>query len=109
MSPETLLQMRGVDRNYGNVIALAGIELDMHRGEAVVLLGPNGAGKTTLARIAAGYLEPSSGTVKLSGATVHNPGDLEVRSQVAFVADVPALYDDLTVLEHVNCWRSPTA
>ena len=46
---------------------LDGVDLELRRGEIVALEGPNGSGKTTLARIAAGLLEPQSGTVELRG------------------------------------------
>lgn len=102
MPEDTILKLRGVTRRYGHITALTDIDLDICGGEAVVLLGHNGAGKTTLVRIAAGYQEPWDGLVRVMGRNPHDPGDFEIRSQIAFVADVPSLYDDLTVAEHID-------
>ena len=102
MADETVLQMRSVSKRYGIATAVEKINLDVRPHEAVALLGHNGAGKTTLARIAAGYLEPSEGTVTVAGRSPHNPRDVAVRSLISFISDVPALYDDLTVAEHID-------
>ena len=65
---DLVLSLRGVSFAFREALpVLAGVDLDVRRGEIVALAGPNGAGKTTLARIAAGLLEPQSGSVELSG------------------------------------------
>ena len=61
-------RVRGVSFSYHQAMAvLDGVDLEVRRGEIVALEGPNGSGKTTLARIAAGLVEPQSGTVELQG------------------------------------------
>jgi ABC-type multidrug transport system ATPase subunit len=59
-----LLAARGVSRRFGEHVALAATDLEVHRGEALALVGPNGAGKSTLLAILAGAMEPSEGTVE---------------------------------------------
>jgi ABC-type multidrug transport system ATPase subunit len=59
-----LLVARGVSRRFGEHVALAATDLEVHRGEALALVGPNGAGKSTLLAILAGAVEPSEGTVE---------------------------------------------
>jgi ABC-type multidrug transport system ATPase subunit len=59
-----LLAARGVSRRFGEHVALAATDLEVHRGEALALVGPNGAGKSTLLAILAGAVEPSEGTVE---------------------------------------------
>jgi ABC-type multidrug transport system ATPase subunit len=59
-----LLAARGVSRRFGDHVALAATDLEVHRGEALALVGPNGAGKSTLLAILAGAVEPSEGTVE---------------------------------------------
>ncbi|MEV0612290.1 ABC transporter ATP-binding protein [Nonomuraea sp. NPDC050404] len=61
------LEMRAVTKDYGPVTALAGVDLDVGRGETVALLGPNGAGKSTLLTIALGLRAPGSGTARVLG------------------------------------------
>ena len=64
MSDRPLLAARGVSRRFGEHVALAATDLEVHRGEALALVGPNGAGKSTLLAILAGAVEPSEGTVE---------------------------------------------
>jgi ABC-type multidrug transport system ATPase subunit len=59
-----LLAARGVSRRFGEHVALAATDLELHRGEALALVGPNGAVKSTLLAILAGAMEPSEGTVE---------------------------------------------
>jgi ABC-type sugar transport system ATPase subunit len=65
---EPVAEIRGVTKDYGPVRALAGVDLDLHRGEVHGLLGANGAGKSTLVKILAGLQTPTSGTVRIGGA-----------------------------------------
>ena len=60
----SLLSAREVSRRYGDHVALAATDLEVHRGEVLALVGPNGAGKSTLLAILAGAVEPSEGTVE---------------------------------------------
>ena len=64
MNDRPLLAARGVSRRFGEHVALAATDLEVHRGEALALVGPNGAGKSTLLAILAGAMEPSEGTVE---------------------------------------------
>ena len=54
-------------KRYGPVTALAGVSLAVRRGEFIALLGPSGCGKTTLLRAVAGFVEPTSGEIRISG------------------------------------------
>lgn len=89
----------GLTKTYGDLAALAPLDLVVPDGQRLVLVGHNGSGKTTLMRMAAGLLEPSGGTVEVAGAPA---GSIEARAMLSYLPDTPVLYDDLSVLEHVE-------
>lgn len=102
-SASPLLRISGLRRDFGDLTAVDGFHLDLAAGECVSLIGHNGSGKTTALRVAAGQLVPTSGTVTVSGANVHDQRQGHVaRARLAFVPDSPVLYDDLTVGEHLE-------
>jgi len=67
---DTDLALDGIVRRFGEVTALAGIDLAVHRGELVTILGPSGSGKTTLLKIIAGFELPDEGVVRLKGEDI---------------------------------------
>jgi ABC-2 type transport system ATP-binding protein len=86
-------------KNYGDVVAVAGISFDVAGGEILGLLGPNGAGKTTTLRALAGILSPTRGRLLLDGHdVVRDP--VRAKMALAYVPDDPQLFDRLTVWEH---------
>lgn len=62
-----ILQIKQVVKNFGNVHAVNGVNLNIHEGEFFALLGPSGCGKTTLLRMLAGFEFPSEGSIKIDG------------------------------------------
>jgi ABC-2 type transport system ATP-binding protein len=64
------IEIRGVEKSFGAVRALAGVDLSVERGEAIALLGPNGAGKSTLINVVAGLSRADAGTVSVLGHDV---------------------------------------
>jgi ABC-type multidrug transport system ATPase subunit len=86
-------------KEYGEVVALHDLDLEVSRGELVALVGPNGAGKSTLLRCAAGLLDPSDGILLVEG---RRAGSLEARAALSYIGDTPTLYDDLSVNEHID-------
>jgi ABC-2 type transport system ATP-binding protein len=70
MSMQPAIEIRGVEKFFGTVRALAGVDLSVERGEALALLGPNGAGKSTLVNIVAGLSHANAGTVSVFGHDV---------------------------------------
>ncbi len=89
----------GLTKNYGDLVALAPLDLTIPEGQRVVVVGHNGSGKTTLLRMAAGLLEASSGSIEVHG---HPAGSLDARAELSYLPDNPVLYDDLSVLEHLE-------
>ncbi len=61
------VRLRGVVKRFGDAIAVAGVDLDITRGEFFTMLGPSGSGKTTLLRMIAGFELPDEGLMELGG------------------------------------------
>ena len=97
--PPPAIETIGLGKQYGDAPALAPIDLRIGSGERISLIGHNGSGKTTLLRMLVGMLEPSEGEASVSG---HPAGSLEARASLAYLADQPVFYDDLTVWEHLE-------
>jgi ABC-2 type transport system ATP-binding protein len=95
----TTIEVRGVSRWYGNVVAVNDITLTIGPG-VTGLLGPNGAGKTTILHMIAGFLLPSRGEITVAGrSTWRNPGMFR---QVGVVPDRDSVYAFLTGAEFVT-------
>ncbi len=72
-TPETILDIRGLEKTYkGGVQALAGVDLQIRKGEIFALLGPNGAGKTTLIGSVCGLVNPTGGTITAFGSDIRS-------------------------------------
>ncbi len=94
-SGETLVETRGLSKQFGSVKALVDLNLSVMPGEVYGLLGPNGAGKTTAIKTILGLLEPTSGWVKVAG---FDPilQSVEAKSRIGYVAENPIVYDSLS-------------
>lgn len=90
----TVVALDGVRRRFGQVDALAGLDLVVPERQITVLLGPNGAGKTTAIRMITGALDAHGGTVRTFGLDPASHGQ-EVRLRCGVVSAKPALYDRL--------------
>ncbi|MFE9692110.1 ABC transporter ATP-binding protein [Micromonospora sp. NPDC005806] len=101
---ERMLALTGVTKAYGQVPALAGIDLDVSRGDLLAVLGPSGCGKTTLLRCVAGFERVDSGRIDVAGRQVagargHVPPH---RRRVAVVPQDGALFPHLSVADNVG-------
>ena len=93
------IQIRDVNKHFGNFHALKNVHLDIDSGELLALLGPSGCGKTTLLRIIAGLETPDTGSILFSG---EDTTDVHVRERnVGFVFQHYALFRHMTVFENV--------
>ena len=79
------LEARGLEKRYGAVRALKGVDLTVDEGELVGLLGPNGAGKSTLVKIAAGLVHPTRGDARIAGAPA---GSRAARACLGYLAEL---------------------
>ncbi|MCA8951816.1 MAG: ABC transporter ATP-binding protein [Planctomycetes bacterium] len=95
-----MLRCRGLEKRFGNVIAVAGLDLAVEPGETFGLLGPNGAGKSTTIRMALGITRPDAGEVEIVGHGA--PTDPAVRRVIGYAPQELALYDELTPVENLR-------
>jgi ABC-2 type transport system ATP-binding protein len=96
---------RGLVKRYGDVVAVDGLDLEVHRGECFGLLGPNGAGKTTTIEILEGLLTPDAGDVQVLGMRwAHDAKRL--RQRLGIQLQETQLSDKLTVEEILRLFRS---
>ena len=96
-----MLQVINLIKDYNKFRAVDGITFTVNPGEIVGLLGPNGAGKTTVMRCIAGILLPTSGEIRINGYDLLTQ-QVDAKKGLAFVPEVPALYELLTVKEHLR-------
>jgi ABC-2 type transport system ATP-binding protein len=94
-----VLRAKGISKEYGDLVALAPLDLYVKPGEAVVLIGHNGSGKTTFLRMAAGLLDATDGSIEVGGAEV---GSVKARASLSYLSDSPTFYEDLSVWEHLE-------
>ncbi|HUA53385.1 MAG TPA: ABC transporter ATP-binding protein [Candidatus Sulfotelmatobacter sp.] len=97
-----LLEARGVTMAFGAFTAVAEVDLDVDAGEIIGLIGPNGAGKSTFFNCLAGDYAPSGGSIRFDGADVTRaPPERHARLGIGRTYQVPATFEDMTVLENV--------
>jgi ABC-2 type transport system ATP-binding protein len=95
----------GLRKAFGSLVAVEGLDLDIHRGEIFGLLGPNGSGKTTTIRMLTGLLEPSAGAALVAGLDVVRDPE-GVRQRIGYMSQQYGLYDDLSVAENIRFYSS---
>lgn len=100
---DPVVHLRSAVCLLGRFPALAGLDLDVARGEVVLLRGPNGAGKTTLLRALAGLVPVVDGEATVLGHDLRRDRR-KVRPRVGLLGHATALYDDLDVEQNVRFW-----
>ena len=94
MTPESLVRVEGVRKEFGAVVALEGATLDVDAGEIVALVGDNGAGKSTLVKCIAGVHAPTAGQILVQGRPVHFASPVDARGE-----GIEAVYQDLALAD----------
>src|SRR5256714_14737232 len=88
------LKIQGVRKSYGQVVAVAGVDLTVEEGEFFTLLGPSGSGKTTLLRLIAGFERPDAGRIELAGR--------DVTSTPPYLRDTNTVFQDYALFPHMS-------
>ncbi len=105
MSGKVAVSCIGLKKSYGDVVAVDGLDLEVHAGECFGLLGPNGAGKTTTVEILEGLLEPDAGEVEILGMR-WGADDRAIRQRLGVQLQETQLAEKLTVEETLRIFRS---
>jgi ABC-2 type transport system ATP-binding protein len=100
VAPALAISARGLEKRFGDLRAVAGIDLDVERGTIFAILGPNGAGKTTLMRMFATLAIPDAGAAQVMGHDlIADPAS--VRGEIAMTGQFASLDEDLTGRENL--------
>jgi ABC-type branched-subunit amino acid transport system ATPase component len=97
-----LLEIRGLAKRFGGVVAVDGLDLSVEAGEVRGLIGPNGSGKTTTINLVSALYRPDAGEIRLDGARIERlrPHEIAARG-VARTFQISKLFGNMTVLENV--------
>src|SRR5437773_4589396 len=96
-----MIRVEGLRKSFGDVRAVAGVDLEVERGEILVLLGQNGAGKSTTLRCLGGILRPDGGLIELDGLRLPESLD-SVRARLGVVPDQARIYGRNTAPEYLD-------
>jgi ABC-2 type transport system ATP-binding protein len=98
---EITVSAQGLSRKFGAHTAVAGVSIELKRGEILGFLGPNGAGKTTTMQMLTGNLAPSVGAIKICGVDLFDE-PTAAKTRIGYLPETPPLYRELTVREFVD-------
>jgi branched-chain amino acid transport system ATP-binding protein len=99
----SLLQVRGVSRHFGSLVAVDNVSLMVEPGELRAVIGPNGAGKTTFFNLISGFFPPTSGTIVFDGQDITTwPAHRRVASGMARTFQITEIFPELSVWENLR-------
>jgi ABC-2 type transport system ATP-binding protein len=96
-----MIKIENLTKFYGDVCAVDEISFEIKKGEILGFLGPNGAGKTTTYRILTGYLEATSGTIKVKDYNIQDH-QLEIKKLIGYLPESAPIYHDMLVYDYLN-------
>ncbi len=98
---ETVIEVRDLQRRFGDFYAVRSLTFEVHRGEVFGLLGANGAGKSTTFRMLCGLLPPSGGELRVAGADLRTAA-ADARARIGYMSQKFSLYGNLSVRENLE-------
>jgi branched-chain amino acid transport system ATP-binding protein len=100
---EPILSVRGLRKQFGSSVAVAGVDLDVSRGERLGIIGPNGSGKTTLINCITGVLRPEAGAVTFEGTDISSwPAWRRARGGIARTFQIPRPFAGISVAANLR-------
>ena len=96
-----MIEVQNLSRAYGDLLAVDSVSFNIQAGEIVGLLGHNGAGKTTIMKMLSGYLEPSSGSIRIDGMDLAEQS-LKVQSRLGYLPENLPVYPDMIVADYLH-------
>lgn len=103
MTEEHALIVKGLEKDFGDIHAVRGIDFSIPKGEIFSLLGPNGAGKSTVISMISGLLEPTAGDALILGHSITRAA-MPAKTALGVVPQDLALYEDLSARENLAFW-----
>lgn len=96
-----MIEVKNITKRYGNFLAVDDISFEIKDNEIVGLLGPNGAGKSTTMNMITGFIEPTSGNIKINGKDISKEPN-KAKKLIGYMPESTPLYQELTVREFIN-------
>jgi ABC-2 type transport system ATP-binding protein len=96
-----MIRFQNLTKYYSDVCAVNNVSFKIDSGEIVGFLGPNGAGKSTTYRILTGYLQATSGTIKVKDFDIHED-QLEIKKLIGYLPESAPIYHDMLVYDYLN-------
>jgi len=96
-----MIKVESLTRRYGDLIAVDGVSFSVSRGEVVGLLGHNGAGKSTIMKMLTGYLEPTSGSIRIDGLEMGRD-TRAIQARIGYLPENCPLWPEMTVIDYLN-------
>src|ERR671937_2187071 len=100
MPGELAIDVRGMTKRFGSLVAVDHVDLQVRRGEVCGFLGPNGSGKTTFIRMLCGLLRPDAGSGTCLGHDVITESEA-IKRQVGYMTQRFSFYEDLSIAENL--------
>jgi ABC-type sugar transport system ATPase subunit len=98
---DVILRTEGITKRFGPVVALRGVDMQLHRGEVLGIVGDNGAGKSTFVKILTGFYPPDSGQMYIEGEPVHLRSVADARRH-----GIETVYQDLALVPQLSVYQN---
>ena len=105
MEEKTAVDIRGLYKQYGNLVAVNGIDLKIKEGEVFGLLGPNGSGKSTIINCLLSLVRYDRGTINIFGSTMKK-SEVAIKRKIGVIMQEVAVFEELTVYENIEYFCS---
>jgi ABC-type branched-subunit amino acid transport system ATPase component len=100
-APQSIIEVVGLQKHFGGLFALSGLDIEVHEGEIVSVIGPNGAGKSTLFNVVTGIYAPDDGNIRYRGRSIVGLRPHQVvKLGIARTFQSVRLFPNMTILEN---------